>query len=80
MSLNFSVDENYAWVVLAGVGAGWVTIWQGFKVGWHRKAAKIPYPQSESSFYGRDILVDACPTVYAESSQAAASSVSAARL
>jgi len=45
MSLNLTVDQNYAWVILAGVSTGWLTLWQGINVGQYRRAAKIEYPQ-----------------------------------
>jgi len=45
MSLTFIVDDKYAWVLLAGVSVGWLTMWQGINVSRYRKAAKIAYPQ-----------------------------------
>ncbi|KAF8507644.1 membrane-associated proteins in eicosanoid and glutathione metabolism [Hysterangium stoloniferum] len=45
MPLNLTLDESYAWVILAGVSTGWLTLWQGINVSRHRKAAKIAYPQ-----------------------------------
>ncbi|KAF8524708.1 membrane-associated proteins in eicosanoid and glutathione metabolism [Hysterangium stoloniferum] len=45
MSLDFTIDDKYAWVLLAGVSVGWLTLWQGINVSRYRKAAKIVYPQ-----------------------------------
>jgi len=45
MSLDLTVDVNYAWVILAAVSTGWLTFWQGIYVSRHRKAANIAYPQ-----------------------------------
>ncbi|KAF8507645.1 membrane-associated proteins in eicosanoid and glutathione metabolism [Hysterangium stoloniferum] len=45
MPLDLTVDERYAWVILAGVSTGGLTLWQVFNVSRHRAGAKIVYPQ-----------------------------------
>ena len=45
MALTISVPDRYAYVLLAAVGSGWLTVWQATLVGRLRKQAQIPYPQ-----------------------------------
>lgn len=45
MTITISVPDRYAYVLLAAVGAGWLTMWQAILVGKHRKRAQVPYPQ-----------------------------------
>lgn len=53
MTLTISIPDNYAFVLLAGVGTGWLTLWQAFIVGGSRKQAKIPYPQGNFMLFVR---------------------------
>lgn len=41
---------RFGWVIAAVASTGWLGLWQSFRVGVARKAAKIPYPQSERAF------------------------------
>jgi len=46
MVLAFSLHERYSWVLLVGVGTGWLTTYQTMNVSKFRKLAGIHYPQA----------------------------------
>ena len=43
-----SLPEDYGYVVLTGVGAIFMTMWKGFKVGAARKKYNVEYPDMYS--------------------------------
>lgn len=45
---TITVPDRYSYVLLAGIGTGWLTLWQSYGiVARYRKMAKIPYPQGK---------------------------------